>query len=110
MNPNDVLSKVQIEYRYRYQGQDYTGLYSSALSSEEFFKRRLVKRYSSGGPASIRVDPGNPAHSRLKTNFFRENELGLVFSAIGIFFLILFARMKDKPLPPNFPTSRELNR
>mgnify|MGYP001594034222 FL=1 len=92
-DPDDVASQVQVEYRYRCEGRGYTGFYRSVLSSGEFFKRRFVERHRSGDPVSIRVDPSDPARSRLKIGFFRENELGLGLSIIGVFFLLLFARL-----------------
>lgn len=99
-DPNDIPSQVQVEYRYRYEGQGYSGVYRSVLSSGDFFKRRFVERHRSGDPVLIRVAPADPARSRLKTGFFQENELGLILAAIGTFFLLLSRRLRSETGAP----------
>jgi len=93
---DDVPSQALIEYRYLCEGQAYTGLYRSVLSSGDFFKRRLVERHRAGAPVLVRVDPADPARSRLKTGFYRENEMGLLLSAAGVFFLALFFGLRKR--------------
>lgn len=95
-DPADIPSQARIEYRYLYEGQVYTGLYQSVLSSGEFFNRRLVQRHRPGEPVLVRVDPAKPASSRLKTNFFRENEMGLLLTASGVLFLVMFFGIRNQ--------------
>jgi len=95
-DPADIPSQARIEYRYLCEGQSYTGLYQSVLSSGDFFKRRLVERHRAGEPVLVYVDPADPARSRLKTGFYRENEMGLLLSAAGVVFLALFFGLRGK--------------